>query len=85
MTHIKCLLQLREMTFECSHNLSSSCFPTRNFDTVGSPRSYVDHFFEFRMFECMNRLKRWNVNSGEVCRKADVLYQLTQAIESWLS
>lgn len=80
-TYIKCLFQYCKMVLEHSHNFSSSGLPTGDFDTIGCLRCYINHFFEFRMFKCLNGLEKYRYNSDKTYKKADILDQLIRATQ----
>jgi hypothetical protein len=44
------------MIFEHLYNLSMSCLPSRDFDTIGCLSHNVNHLFKLRVFECLNGL-----------------------------
>ena len=79
--HIQGLPKPRKMIFKHSNYLKVSRLPTRNFYTISCTSSDINHFFEFRMFECLNGLEKYRYNSDKTYKKADILDQLIQATQ----
>ena len=61
-SHIQCHLQLRQVVFEYTNDLSTCCLPSGNFDAVGSMGRDVNHIFEFWMIEGLYGLDTANVS-----------------------